>query len=195
MDAFCIGAHNFGSLGRGVDVAYSVTTNGDDFVNFAPTKFPANDAPIMIYNESAPFVRRIRLTITGGGDAYAGYIAAGLALQMQRPFFNGHKPFTDSDVTEYYSNRTESGEIIGRQIRRKGYETTFEWQNIDDDWYRENIPKLKEYAKIRPMFIAWNLLEYPDDVAFGETTGDIATSMQNGTRVKRAGLSFTLKGV
>lgn len=149
----------------------------------------------MYHKTSKVNVRRVRVIVSGGGDFEVGYISAGTALQMQRPFFNGHQPYTDSDVTEYYSNRTESGEIIGRQIRRKGYETTYEWQNIDDGWYRDNIPEFKEYAKIRPMFIAWNLLEYPKDVAFGETTGDIASSMQNGTRTKRSGLSFTLKGV
>lgn len=195
IDTICIGGHNLGSKLRSISVEYSTTTSGEDFVEFAPSKNPTTDAAIMFHNVSAPFMRRVRVIVAGGGDVYVAYISGGLALQMQRPFFNGHQPYTDSDVTEYYSNRTESGEIIGRQIRRKGYETSYEWQNIDDAWYRENIPIFKERAKTGPMFIAWNLLEYPNDVAFGETTGDISTSMQNGTRTRRNGLSFTLRGV
>jgi len=195
LDTVCIGAHNIGSLGAVVGVEHSATDSGDDFVATFPGQNPPTDAAIMFHRLSKVNVRRLKITISGTGDFEIGYISAGAALQMQRPFFNGHQPYTDSDVTEYYSNRTESGEIIGRQIRRRGFETTYEWQNIDDGWYRENIPAFKEAAKTFPFFIAWNLLEYPEDVAFGETTGDIATSMQNGTRTKRSGLSFTVRGV
>ena len=195
IDCICIGAHNLGAIGATVSLSYS--TDGTTFVDWSPDFDVGGRAAIMSYTQTPKQVKAIQVFIQAGTTAtgYIGYISAGEALQMQRPFFNGHQPYTDSDVTEYYSNRTESGNIIGRQIRRRGYETTYEWQNIDDTWYRNNIPVFKDYAKRYPMFIAWNLLEFPDDVAFGETTGDIATSMQNGTRIKRTGLSFTLKGV
>ena len=195
MDCICIGAHNLGAIGATVSITYS--TDGTTFVDWAPDFDVGGRAAIMSYTQTPKQVKAIQIFIQAGTTAtgYIGYISAGEALQMQRPFFNGHQPYTDADVTEYYSNRTESGNIIGRQIRRRGYETTYEWQNIDDAWYRYNIPVFKDYAKKWPMFVAWNLLEYPDDVAFGETTGDIKASMQNGTRTKRTGLSFTLKGV
>ena len=194
IDTICIGAHNISDSGSLYRILYSPNTTGS-FIQLVE-KTPSTNAAIMYHRDSLLAVRRIRVQISGA-DAFKdiGYISAGIALQMQRPFFNGHQPYTDSDVTEYYSNRTESGEIIGRQIRRRGFETSYEWSNLDDEWYRVYIPAFKQAAKISPFFIAWNLLEYPDDVAFGETTGDISTSMQNGTRVKRSGLSFTLKGV
>ena len=195
VDTICIGAHNAGSKGYNFIAYYRETVSGP-LIQFSTGVTPDTDAPIMFHINTLVSAKVIEIYFNGGLDLFSiGYISAGVALQMQRPFFNGHQPYTDSDVTEYYSNRTESGEIIGRQIRRKGYETTFEWQNLDDEWYRANIPAFKESVKTRPMFIAWNLLEYPRDVAFGETTGDISTSMQNGTRTKRTGLSFTLKGV
>jgi len=195
MDCICIGAHNLGAIGATVSITYS--TDGSTFVDWAPDFDVGGRAAIMSYTQTPKQVKSIQIFIQAGTTAtgYIGYISAGEALQMQRPFFSGHQPYTDADVTEYYSNRTESGNIIGRQIRRRGFETTYEWQNIDDTWYRNNIPVFKDYAKRWPMFIAWNLLEYPYDVAFGETTGDIKASMQNGTRTKRTGLSFTLKGV
>lgn len=195
IDTFCVGAHNLGDYTYSVGVEWSATDSGS-WVALTPGKNPSANGALFFYTQTPVLAKRIRLTCSGSGLAtYIGYVSAGVSLQMQRPFFNGHQPYTDSDVTEYYSNRTEAGNIIGRQIRRRGYETTFEWQNIDDEWYRSNIPEFKEYAKRWPMFIAWNLLEYPDDVAFGETTGDFSATMQNGTRVRRNGLSFTLKGV
>jgi len=112
---------------------------------------------------------------------------------MQRPFFNGHTPITDSDVTEYYSNRSESGEIIGQQIRRKGFETQAQWNNIDDGWYRSYFAPFKQYVKTRPFFFAWNLLEYPDDVGFCRINQDIRSPIQNGSTTKRT-VNMTLLG-
>lgn len=195
MDTICICAHNLGAIGGVVSLSYS--TDGTTFVDWEPDFPVETNAAIMSHLTTTKSVKSIQIFIQSGASAvgFIGYISAGVALQMQRPFFNGHQPYIDSDVTEYYSNRTESGNIIGRQIRRKGFETTFEWNNLSDEWYRTYIPVFKERAKREPMVIAWNLLEYPKDVAFGETTGDFATSMQNGTMIKRSSLSFTLKGV
>jgi hypothetical protein len=200
MDTFCIGAHNlFGaqsSQATPYKFSYSSAEEGT-FVNVAAFATPTSNDAIMVHVETPISVKKLKLEISPSPlrSKQIGYISGGMALQMQRPFFNGHQPYADSGVTEYYSNRTESGEIIGRQIRRRGFETTFEWNNLSDEWYRTYIPEFKESAKLRPMFVAWNLLEYPDDVAFGETTGDFSTSMQNGTMIKRSSLSFTLKGV
>lgn len=195
IDTICIGAHDAG--GKSYEfTAYYRTTDGGALTLLDSGQTPADNSAIMFHRSTPVSAKRIEIYFSGGSGGFTiGYVSAGVALQMQRPFFNGHQPYTDSDVTEYYSSRSESGEIIGRQIRRKGYETTYEWQNISDDWYRANIPAFKESAKTRPLFIAWNLLEHPLDVAFGETKEDIKTSMQNGGMIKRTGLSFTLKGV
>lgn len=191
-DTVCIAAHNLDGLT--VTPFYSSAETGS-YTIFAPAKVATNK-PLMWHVDTAVDVRRLQINISGEiGPRYIGYISAGVALQMQRPFFNGHQPFVDGDVTEYYSNRTESGNRIGRIIRRKGFQTSFSWQNIDDGWYRQYIPEFKEYAKVVPFFVAWNLLEYPDDIAFGETTADIKAEMQNGFNTMRSGLSFDLVGL
>lgn len=195
FDTVCLGAHNLADIGATVQINYDPEPIGG-YNPFGPVVTPINNAAIMVHLASPVNAIRIQVQVIGGnGSGYIGYISGGLALQMQRPFFNGHRPFTDGDVTEYYANRTESGERIGRQIRRKGFETSFEWSNLDDGWYRQYIPEFKEFAKRVPVFLAWNLLEYPDDVAFGDITEDFGASMQNGTATKRSGLSFTIAGV
>lgn len=188
FDMLCIGAHNLGRAGADIQIWYEPEPGGT-FVQFDTTKSPPFDQqqhPIVFYSQTAVSALTIEIRITSAsGVPSIGYISAGVALQMQRPFFNGHTPITDGDVTEYYSNRTESGEIIGQQIRRQGYETSADWQNLDDDWYRTYFAPFKQAAKLRPFFFAWNLLEYPDDVGFCRIAQDISAPMQNGTRVKR----------
>lgn len=195
IDMLCIGSHNLNRAGATVEFWYAETFGGT-FVQFGSAISPAftENQSIAFYSETAVSAAEIEIRITGAsGVPKIGYISAGVALQMQRPFFNGHTPISDADVTEYYSNRTESGEIIGQQIRRKGYETSAEWQNLDDGWYRQYFAPFKEAAKLRPFFFAWNLLEYPKDVGFCRIAQDISAPMQNGVNITR-NVSMNLLG-
>lgn len=183
-DTICIGAHNL--EGSTIDLFYDPDTSPLGFILIESREITSNQ-PIMFHLDSSVDYGRLQFNIEGAsGEKFIGYIAAGIALQMQRPFFNGHVPITDGDVTRYYSNRTESGEIIGQQIRSQGYETDASWQNIDDAWYRTYFAPFKQAAKTRPFFIAWNLLEYPEDVGFCRISQDINAPMQNGFNIRRS---------
>jgi hypothetical protein len=188
VDTICIGGHNF--INTTVKLYYDMGA-GEVLLE---TRAPATNDPIMVHTSTSFNPVSIRVEVIGVGQLFAAYISAGVSLQMQRPFFNGHTPITDADVTSYYHNKTESGNIIGQAIRSRGYKTNYDWQNLDDSWYRQYIPPFKEAIKSQPFFIAWNLLEYPLDVGFGRVSQDISASMQNGTMIKRGGLSFELLG-
>lgn len=178
IDTICIGGHNIGSSGGAdVKVYYDDDTSGG--LTLIETKTIANgdpDTPIMFHFSTTYNARRIQVDIvtTNTNTKQVAYISAGVALQMQRPFFGGHTPITDGDVTEYYSSRTQSGNIIGQEIRRQGYETGNSWKNIDDTWYRTYFAPFKQTAKTLPFFMAWNLSEYPDDVGFCRISQDIS---------------------
>ena len=196
FDMLCIGGHNLGNATANVQVWYKPSV-GAAFLQFAQAEqlsFGQNK-PLCFYSQTILSAVEIELRITGcNGVPEMSYVSAGVALQMQRPIFNGHTPITDGDVTSYYHNKTESGNIIGQSIRSQGYKTEYSWQNIDDTWYRTYFAPFKQAIKTQPFFIAWNLLEYPLDVGFGRVAQDISTSMQNGTVTKRGGLSFELLG-
>ena len=188
VDTICIGGHNF--IGTTVRFYYDEGA-GEVLLE---TRNPLTNDPIMVHTETAFNPNAIRVEVTGSGSLFAAYISAGVSLQMQRPFFNGHTPITDADVTSYYHNKTESGNIIGQAIRSQGYKTSYSWNNIDDTWYRTYFAPFKQAIKTQPFFIAWNLLEYPLDVGFGRVAQDISVAMQNGTVTKRSGLSFEFLG-
>lgn len=193
MDTICIGANNLGSIAATVSITYS--TDGVAFADWAPDFSVSEDTAIMSYIETPRQVKAIQITILSGVDGLGviGYISAGEALQMQRPIFNGHTPITDADVTEYYANRTESGEIINQDIRRVGYQSSADFSNLDDAWYRTYFAPFKQAAKKLPYFFAWNLEEYPNDIGLCRVSGDISAPMQNGTRTKRS-VSIPLLG-
>ena len=192
MDSVAICAHNVG--GSTIETDYTATLGGS-FSEFAPDKTSSSaNTAIMVHRTSGSVsVRELKIRFsTGAGDFYVGYIMAGVALQMQRPFFGGHTPITDATVTKFYDSLTESGNIIGRSKRSQGQETTADFKNIDDGWYRNYFQGFKESALTLPYAFAWNLLEYPDDVGLCYTDSDISAPYV-GTRALRS-ISFTLKG-
>jgi len=192
MDSVAICAHNIG--GSTIETDYAATLGGS-FSEFAPDKTSSSaNTAIMVHRTSGSVsVRELKIRFsTGAGDFYVGYIMAGVALQMQRPFFSGHTPITDATVTKFYDSWTESGNIIGRSKRSQGQETNADFKNIDDGWYRNYFQGFEKSALTLPYFFAWNLLEYPDDVGLCFTDTDISAPY-SGVRNLRS-ISFPMKG-
>ena len=190
MDTVAIGAHNLGSVGYAVGVSYSVDLVSA-FIAFKVGQNPTEDTAIMFHNSSTVSVRRLKVTISGTGDAFVGSVYAGIALQMQRPFFSGHTPLPLSAVTTRYSSMSEGGNFIGEEIRRLGYKTSADWSNLENDWYRFYFQPFVKSARTLPFYFAWNLLQYPLDVGYCKTSEDIAPSYGVKTRLN---VSFSMVG-
>ena len=168
MDTVCISAHNLS--GCTVTVTYDPLLAGS-FVAFGAAKVVTKNKPLMFHLSSAVDVRRLKITVTGSGSRQVGSIYAGIALQMQRPFFSGFDRFGDS--TTYSTPMTAGGNIIAREAIRKGYNNTFSFQHLSALWVETYLEPFLLKAKTTPFVLAWNLSAYPDDVWFGATASDI----------------------
>jgi hypothetical protein len=176
IDTMAIGAHNLGSTNHSIIFQYS-TTESSAFITFKqPTLTPSEDTAIMSHISSSVSARRVRIICTGSGSAFVGSIYAGIALQMQRPFFAGHSPINLSARTVRYSSVTEGGNFVGEQIRRIGFTTSAPFKNISNDWYRLYFQPFVVHARTLPFFFAWNLEQYPTDVGYCKTNEDITPS-------------------
>jgi hypothetical protein len=185
VDAIGVGAHNL--AGRTITADYSTTTDGA-FVPFSSASAQTDNLPALFLNPTVN-VRRIRITVSGSGAGFIGVIYAGLKLQMPHPIYGGHSPLPLNAVTDYFNNRSESGEWIGRQIRRRGFETSVELPRLKPDWYRANFQPFVDSAKENPFFFAWRPVSYPSEVGYCWTDGDIRASNIGGGRPE---LSVTL---
>jgi hypothetical protein len=175
MDSVAIGAHNLGSTNHVVSVEYSSATTGA-FSTFKASQTPTEDTAMMFHNAASVSVRRLKITCTGSGSAFVGSIYAGIALQMQRPFFAGHSPLPLSAKTVRYSSVTEGGNFVGEQIRRLGFTTSAPFKNLSNDWYRLYFQPFVVHARTLPFFFAWNLDQYSTDVGYCKTSEDITPS-------------------
>jgi hypothetical protein len=192
IDTICIGAHNL--KGETIQVQYDANLT-DPFTTFAPSKTVTTNDAIMFHIATAVSARRVRITVSGNGGSNhkVGFISAGVALQMPRPFFSGHNPMNQNKKHRYFDAYTESGNMVGRAKRSVMLEGDFQWNNIPDAWYRTYMPAFIESATRLPYFIAWNLLQYEDDCAMAFTDEDISAPY-SGTRDLR-NVSFSARGI
>lgn len=181
IDTVCIGAHNLANGSYTVRAFYRETAAGS-LVGFAPQKTVTSNAPIMFHVDTPVNAEVIEIyTTVGTGDGQIGYVSAGTALQLQRPFFSGHTPITMGDNTVYRNNMTDGGEFTSRSIIRKGFSNSVSLDNVDRTWIQDYFLDFKEVSKEYLYFIAWNLLEYPNEVGLCMTGGDISLQF-SGTR-------------
>lgn len=175
VDTLCFGAHNLS------DSIVTVSSSPDlvsGYSVFSAARTIENNNAIMIHREGNALVRRLQIVITCTGDKHIGSIYAGIALQMMRPFYSGHSPSVLSRRTDFYSSNTESGNYIGVQVRRRALESSADWKNLTDAWYRTYFDPFLVVAETLPFYFAWNLLEHPNDVSYCKNITDISPSYQ-----------------
>lgn len=175
MDTFCFGAQNLKNKNTTYVFQTSDTTGGSFTSIGSPELVESNSPKMKIETRD---VRRVRLVITGttGLDFNINLISAGNSLQLQRPMYSGVRPAQLNAVTDYFNNRSESGEWLGRTIRRRGFETSIDMKRITPQWYREYFSPFVESIKTTPFFYSWRPQDYPDDVVYCWTDSDIKPS-------------------
>lgn len=173
-----IAAHNLGTKGSEIVVATAPTVAGT-FTDRASAT-PSDNKPLFFLFDDVDDVEDVRVTVTGGTDREIGVVYAGEVLVMQRALYGGHTPINLSSMTEYRNAVSDSGQFLGRKVRRKGQMTSFSWQYLTPEWYRENFQPFVVSAKTKPFFMMWRPDNHTDEIAFGYTTADIKPTNMGG---------------
>lgn len=192
VDYVGIAAHTLGSDGRRVQVQRS--TNGTSWTRAHSEEWfaPSTDAPLMIYFPEQSY-RHWRLLVEAGPRAYVAVLYLGRVLRMKRRIYGGHTPASLSRQTDILPQRSVNGAFLGRSVIRRGIATTYAFNNLPADWYRENVDPFVQSALERPFFIAWRPDDHPEECIYAWTTGDIAPT-NTGTRDFMS-VSFSVEGI
>lgn len=164
-----IGAHTL----TGFNVLVERSINGADYTTvyeFIPT---TNKAIMILFDKTPGKYIRITITGTGTGTPEIGVVYFGETLVMQRSIYSGHTPITLARETDKTPHVSEAGEFLGATIIRKGYASSYAFNNLTAEWYRENFEPFVEHAITRPFFIAWKPDDFISEVVLGWTAGDI----------------------
>lgn len=169
-----IAGHTLGSTSATFKLEYST-----DDVSYTEvdTVSPSDDTAILLLFDEVQ-ARYWRLTITGSTIPEIAVVYIGEVLEMQRMIYGGHSPGTLSRQTDIRPARSEGGQFLGRSILRQGMATSFQWENLKAQWYRDNFDPFVEAARTQPFFIAWRPEDFPLEVLYCWTNSDISPTNQ-----------------
>lgn len=171
-----IAAHEIGTSNCAV---YAEYYDGSDWVTIEGIA-PIDDSPIMFIFDTVTSAR-FRIRVAGSTAPRVGVVFVGMTLDMMRPIYGGHTPITMGRVTTLKNNRSETGQFLGRTVQRYGTKTSFDWKNLNPQWYRSEFDPFVEAARVQPFFIAWRPSKYPHEIGYVWTESDI-TPQNSGVR-------------
>lgn len=96
----------------------------------------------------------------------AAVIYCGKSLVLERRIYVGHTPLTDGRQSQIISNRSESGNFLGRVVLGQTRASKIPLSLISPDWFRANMRPFLAAAVEVPFFFAWRPQSYPLEVGF-----------------------------
>ena len=169
VDYIGVGGHNLSD--HGVVISFEYSTDGVTW-SLLSSFSPANNTPLMLIFNTVT-ARYFRFTTSATGIYFIGAVYIGQALVMQRSIYGGHSPISLSRSTEFETTRSQTGQWLGRTVKRTGAGTSFEWSNLQASWYRAEFDPFVKAARASPFFIAWNPSKFPAEVGFCWSNADI----------------------
>ena len=135
----------------------------------------ASSATKMLLFETT-LARYWRIFITSSDTIDIANMKLGEALAMYRPIYGGHSPATLSRKTVLSNTISEGGEFLSSNVTRQGFSGSYDYQHLPAAWYREYFDPFVSYARTGTYYIAWNPEDYPTEVIYAWSTGDIQPS-------------------
>jgi hypothetical protein len=191
VDYFAIAKHNLGSTGA--TLTFQSSTDGSSWTDVtSPLMF--NSDNVVIYEFETVFARFFRLSIvpdTAPPSIAVLYI--GETMVLQRRIYVGHTPLPYGRKSTVSNGRSESGEFLGRVLRRQFLESAVDLQNITPAWYRTNMEPFIQAATTRPFFWCWRPSSYPDECGYAWLSDDVKMSNQRSNGYVQC--SFQMQGI
>ncbi len=192
IDCVFIAAHNLS--GKTVTISTAATVGGThtDRATASPTD---NTTIAILFNNTgtgvAYTIREVRVTINEGTDIAIGVIRAGLALQMPIPIYGGHKPLNLNRITEAQQQFSETGQWLGRIIKRRAVASAYDWEYLTPSWYDTYFEPFAQTLPLQPFFIAGNPTQITSDVGFVWTDRDVEPVQMGVQAFRSVGLNVT----
>lgn len=162
VDYCCIGAHTIGTDGATLTIEYESAPAV--WTSIITNAVISDDSPIFaIFAPVTGTAFRITVSTT---VARIGVIRFGTALQMPQALYAGHTPLQLSRQTTMRSNKSTTGEFLGRTRLRNARATQIGWTHLRASWVRQNWLPFELAVEQDPFFLAWRPETFPEDVGY-----------------------------
>ena len=143
-------------------------------------------APFSVNDDNAPTIKtftktsvvNFRILIDGyavGDPPIISVISVGAILPLENGLATSFASPYNAQRYESITNESESGNFIGRSVRKKAAPFTIETQLLQYDWMVDNWRDFVKHAERRPFFFQWSHTDYPDESIFCWTENNIST--------------------
>lgn len=139
----------------GATVLAQYSTDGVSYETVSGSIDAATGTALWLFD--AVQARFVRLLVSGMNVAGArvAVLMAGSATVLQRSIYVGHTPLDYARQTVLASNRSESGQFLGRIIRRESNATGVTVSNLTAAYYRQSLDPVFVAMRSQPIFWAW----------------------------------------
>lgn len=190
IDCVFIAAHNLS--GKTVTISTAATAGGAHTTR--ATISPTDNSTIAAFfnNAGAAYtVREVRVTVNDGTNIAIGIIRAGVALQMPIALYGGHRPLNLNRITEAQQQFSETGQWLGRIIKRRAVASSYDWEYLTTAWYDANFEPFAQTLPLQPFCIAGNPSKITTDVGFVWTDRDVEPVNMGVNTYRSVSLSVT----
>ena len=162
----------------------------DAWVNLTPEVTIANRGPVVWYfTPQSASAYRLRLSGTTASPAI-GVIMAGRATVPASGLPFGWSPPSLNQIVEGTNVISEGGQLLGRNIRRRGGRATCSLEGISYPWARTQWEAFQQHAHRRGFFMWWSYEGF-FEVIYGGMTGGSAVFSEHNILT----LDMTMEGV
>lgn len=192
IDYVGLAGHNFGSAAISILVEYQL--GAGSWTTFASGAAPADDSPLL-YLDTAVDCNRIRITLSSTGTMMPqlGVVYVGTSMPMPQPVNGKYRPINMSRDTLLKAALSRGGQFLGQDYRRNGVSGEIGFQLLTASWVRSNFDAFSKAARKYPYFLAWDPLDFPNEVGYVWSEKDIVPAyMQMGSFME---VAWSMKGV
>jgi hypothetical protein len=170
-DYMAVAAHTL----AGATIKPQSSVDGTNWDDLAIDFMPADNSPI-VWEFDTVLASHFRLLITADQEIAIGAIHVGLKLTMERGLPVGWKPpFLNEDI-EYSNTISEGGQIIGRNIKRRGVSCDIVSNPVTWEFARDDWNDFIEVANIWAVFFWWTYETRSEIIYGGMTEKDVSFS-------------------
>ena len=179
VDYCGIAAHNLGTNLCQVTLQYS--SDALSWSDASDSALPTDDSAMMLLFP-AQTAQYWRLVVDGQGSPTGsivdypklGSIYLGSVLVMPRSLYGGLSPLKLGRETTLVQTLSRGGQFLNQTYRRRGYVASIgPWRYLDPTWYRSDFDPFVKAARTNPFFLSWRPGDWPDEVLYAWSEGDI----------------------
>ena len=118
-----------------------------------------------------------------------GIVALGEKLAVPESVQVGFSPANLARTNKYLNSTSDEGHFLGRRLIRNGSEMSLSFDLMTPAFVRNSWDVFIQHAEVKPFFFAWDYANYPTEVAFCWTSGNIPKPVYSQPNFMRVALN------